>query len=143
MDNEKAARVKAVILTHIKAVRDWHNAHPYTDIPEGINPYTGSALTKTDREVIANSSKPKAVHEALMTGLRKDLTEEQVEKILDFYTIGKVPEFQYLTYNQFRIIPELLQLSMCERTWRYRKLLSFKGYNELTCCTCWHHTCLC
>lgn len=89
-DKEKAARVKAVILTHIKAVRDWHNAHPYTDISEGINPYTGSALTKTDREVIANSSKPKAVHEALMTGLRKDLTEEQVEKVLDFYTIGKV-----------------------------------------------------
>jgi len=89
-DKEKKARVKAVILKHIKAVRDWHNEHPYTTIPEGIDPITGNALNKIDREVIANSAKPKSVHEDLMTGLRKDLKEEQVEKILDFYTIGKV-----------------------------------------------------
>jgi len=89
-DKEKEARVKAVILKHIKAVRDWHNEHPYTTIPEGIDPITGNALNKIDREVIANSAKPKSVHEDLMTGLRKDLKEEQVEKILDFYTIGKV-----------------------------------------------------
>jgi hypothetical protein len=105
-DKEKAARVKAVILTHIKAVRDWHNAHPYSDIPEGINPYTGSALTKTDREVIANSSKPKSVHEALMSGLRKDLTEEQVEKILDFYTIGKV---QFTMKGYQSIVPNMTE----------------------------------
>lgn len=103
-DKEKAARIKAVILTHIKAVRDWHNAHPYTDIPEGINPLTGNALTKTDREVIANSAKPKSVHETLMNGLRKDLTEEQVEKILDFYTIGKVA-FTLKGYKA--IVPDL------------------------------------
>jgi hypothetical protein len=89
-DKEKAARVKAVIFTHQKAIRDWHNEHPYTLVPEGINPVTGNPLTKTDREVIANSSKPKSVHEALMTGLRKDLTELQAEKVLDFYTVGKV-----------------------------------------------------
>lgn len=89
-DKEKEARVKAVILKHIKAVRDWNNEHPYTLVPEGINPLTGASLTKLDREVIINSTKPKTVHEALMTGLRKDLTEEQVEKVLDFFTIGKV-----------------------------------------------------
>ncbi len=33
---------------------------------------------------------PKSVHKNLMTGLRKDLSEEQVEKILDKYTVGKV-----------------------------------------------------
>ncbi|MFT3751528.1 MAG: DUF3826 domain-containing protein [Paludibacter sp.] len=89
-DKEKEARVKTVILKHIKAVRDWNNEHPYTLVPEGINPLTGAPLTKLDREVIINSAKPKAVHEALMTGLRKNLTEEQVEKVLDFFTIGKV-----------------------------------------------------
>lgn len=89
-DKEKEARVKAVILKHIKTVRDWNNEHPYTLVPEGINPLTGAPLTKLDREVIINSAKPKSVHEALMTGLRKDLTEEQVEKVLDFFTIGKV-----------------------------------------------------
>jgi len=89
-DKEKEARVKAVILKHIKAVRDWHNEHPYTLVPEGINPITGAVLNNVQREVIINSAKPASVHENLMNGLRKDLTEEQVEKILDFYTIGKV-----------------------------------------------------
>jgi hypothetical protein len=89
-DAEKDARVTAVIVTHIKAVRDWHNEHPYTTVPAGINPTTGNTLTKVDREVIADSTMPKGVHEELMTGLKKDLTPEQVEIILDKYTIGKV-----------------------------------------------------
>ncbi len=89
-DKEKSARIKAVITKHMKAVRDWHNEHPYTLVPEGINPITGAVFNKIHREVIINSTKPALVHEALMTGLRKDLTEAQVEKILDLYTIGKV-----------------------------------------------------
>lgn len=89
-DKEKSVRIKAVITKHMKAVRDWHNEHPYTLVPEGINPITGAVFNKIHREVIINSTKPASVHEALMTGLRKDLTEAQVEKILDLYTIGKV-----------------------------------------------------
>jgi hypothetical protein len=89
-DKEKSGRIKAVITKHMKAVRDWHNEHPYTLVPEGINPITGAVFNKIHREVIINSTKPASVHEALMTGLRKDLTEAQVEKILDLYTIGKV-----------------------------------------------------
>ena len=89
-DKEKEARIKTVIYNHIKAVRDWHNEHPYTTIPEGINPITGKSLSNLEREVIANSAKPKSIHEALMKGLRKDLTEEQVENVLDKFTIGKV-----------------------------------------------------
>jgi len=89
-DKEKESRVVTVIYNHIKAVRDWHNEHPYTTIPEGINPITGKSLSNLEREVIANSAKPKSIHETLMKGLRKDLTEEQVEKVLDKFTIGKV-----------------------------------------------------
>lgn len=89
-DKEKSARIKAVITKHMKAVRDWHNEHPYTLVPEGINPITGAVFNKIHREVIINSTKPASVHEALMTGLRKDLAEAEVEKILDLYTIGKV-----------------------------------------------------
>ena len=89
-DKEKEARIQTVIYNQIKAVRDWHNEHPYTTIPEGINPITGKSLSNLEREVIANSAKPKSIHEALMKGLRKDLTEEQVEKVLDKFTIGKV-----------------------------------------------------
>ena len=89
-DPAKEARVRAVVMKHMKIVRDWHNDHPYTTVPAGINPLNGKPLNEIDREVIANSGKPASVHTDLMSGLRKDLTEEQVEKILDFYTIGKV-----------------------------------------------------
>ena len=103
-DKEKESRVRAVILKHIKAVRDWNNEHSYTLVPEGINPITGKPLSNLDREVIINSTKPKSVHENLMAGLRKELTEEQLETILDKYTIGKVA-FTMAGYKA--IVPDL------------------------------------
>lgn len=89
-DTVKATRVKNVIVTHLKAIRDWNNSHSYESVPAGIDPATGKALSTMDRQIIINSSMPKSVHENLMTGLRADLTDEQVETILDKYTIGKV-----------------------------------------------------
>jgi hypothetical protein len=103
-DAAKESRVKEVIATHLKAVRDWHNEHPYTLVPEGINPATGKKLGTLDRQVIADSSMPKSVHEDLMSGLRKDLSEEKVEVILDKYTEGKVN----FTMNGYKsIVPDL------------------------------------
>ncbi len=93
-----------VITTHLKAVRDWHNEHPYSAVPAGINPLSGKPLTNLDRQVIVDSSMPKSVHENLMAGLRKDLSDDQVETILDRYTIGKVA----FTMNGYRaIVPNL------------------------------------
>ena len=89
-DPAKEARVTAVIATHLKAVRDWHNEHPYTTVPAGTNSVTGKPLSILDREMIADSAMPKTVHTNLMAGLRKDLSEEQVGAILDKYTVGKV-----------------------------------------------------
>lgn len=103
-DTAKADRVRHVIATHLTAVRDWHNAHPYTTVPEGTNPTTGRPLSKLDREMIADGAMPKTVHAALMSGLRADLTEEQVEVILDKYTIGKVA-FTLKGYHA--IVPDL------------------------------------
>ena len=85
-----AGFVTTLIYNHLRKVRDWHNDHPYTTVPEGINPLTGKPLSKLDREMIADSAMPKEVHETLMKGLRRVLTEEQVEQILDKYTVGKV-----------------------------------------------------
>jgi hypothetical protein len=103
-DPAREARVKEIIVTHLKAVRDWHNEHPFSTVPAGINPVTGKPLSKLDREMIADSAIPKTVHENLMTGLRKDLSEEQVEAILDKYTVGKVA----FTMNGYRaIVPDL------------------------------------
>lgn len=103
-DPAKVARVRDVIATHLTAIRDWHNSHPYTTVPEGTNPVTGKSLSKLDREMIADGAMPKSVHTAFMTGLRTELTEPQVETILDQYTIGKVA-FTLKGYHA--IVPDL------------------------------------
>jgi hypothetical protein len=103
-DPGKEVRVKAVILEHLKAVRDWNNEHPSATVPEGINPFSGNPLSVIDREVIANSARPKSIHERLMAGLRKELTAEEVEKVLDFYTIGKVA---FTMKGYYAIVPDL------------------------------------
>ncbi|NDV64052.1 DUF3826 domain-containing protein [Bacteroides sp. 224] len=105
LENEKdASFVRTLIYNHLRQVRDWHNDHPYTTIPEGINPATGNKLSKLDREMIADSAMPKEVHDKLMNGLRRALTEEQVEQILDKYTVGKVA-FTLKGYQA--IVPDL------------------------------------
>ncbi|HEY4287584.1 MAG TPA: DUF3826 domain-containing protein [Puia sp.] len=103
-DANKEGRVTAVIATHLKAIRDWNNDHPYTTVPAGIDPATGKPLSTMDRQIIANSAMPKSVHEDLMSGLRKDLADSQVAAILDKYTIGKV-DFTLRGYKA--IVPDL------------------------------------
>jgi hypothetical protein len=103
-DTAKEARVTALIATHLTAVRDWHNAHPASTVPEGINPLTGKPLSKLDREIIADSAMPKSVNATLLDGLRAELTPEQVEAVLDKYTIGKVA-FTLQGYKA--IVPDL------------------------------------
>lgn len=105
-NQEKENRLVDVISTHLIAVRDWHNDHPYTLIPEGINPTNGGKLSNMDRSLIINSTKPASIHENLMNGLRADLTEDQVEAVLDKYTVGKVA-FTMKAYRE--IVPDLTQ----------------------------------
>lgn len=110
-DAAKEARVKEVIVTHLRTIRDWHNEHPFTSVPAGINPVTGNKLSDLDRQIIANSAIPETVHENLMAGLRRDLTEAQVEAILDKYTVGKVA----FTLNGYKsIVPNLTEVEEAE-----------------------------
>ncbi len=99
-----AAFLTTLIYNHLKTVKDWHNTHPYTLVPAGINPTTGKPLTELERQLIADSSMPREIHDKLMSGLRKVLTEDQVEAILDKYTVGKV-DFTMKGYKA--IVPDL------------------------------------
>lgn len=103
-DKAKAEKVKAAIATHLTAVKDWHNSHSFTLVPEGINPATGNKLSELDRDIIICSTKPGSIHENLMAVLRAELDSAQVETILDKYTIGKVA-FTLLGYRS--IVPDL------------------------------------
>lgn len=89
-DTAKESRVRQVIANHLITIRDWNNEHPFSTVPAGINPATGQKLSELDRQIIANSAMPESVHANLMNGLRKELTTDQVNTILDKYTIGKV-----------------------------------------------------
>lgn len=89
-NKEKETQAIEVIATHLITVRNWHNDHPYDSVPAGINPATGQQLSELDRSIIADSAMPRSVHEALMTGLKANLDESQIEAILDKYTIRKV-----------------------------------------------------
>jgi len=103
-DAKKTAAVQQVIATHLRAIRAYNNAHPYTETPAGLNPATGKPLSTMDRQLIAVSAMPKAIHENLMSGLRQYLTPAQVEAVLDKYTIGKVA----FTLNGYKsIVPDL------------------------------------
>jgi hypothetical protein len=103
-DPAREARVTEFIAIHLTTVRDWHNAHPFTAVPAGTNSVTGKPLSDLDRAMIADSAMPKSVHTNLMAGLRKDLSAEQVEAILDKYTVGKVA-FTMKGYQA--IVPDL------------------------------------
>ncbi|MGF7140615.1 DUF3826 domain-containing protein [Roseimarinus sediminis] len=103
-DVAKEQRLTDAIAIHRSAVKNWHDTHPASTVPEGINPRTGDKLTELDRQMIADSAIPASVHENLMKALRADLTEEQVELILDKYTIGKV-DFTMRGYKA--IVPDL------------------------------------
>jgi len=100
----KEQRVKTAIAMHLKAVRDWHNEHPGSTVPAGINPATGNKLSGLNRDVIACSAKPASVHDDLMNVLKTELTPAQVEDVLDQYTIGKVA-FTLKGYHA--IVPDL------------------------------------
>jgi hypothetical protein len=103
-DTAKERRITTAVATHLITVRDWNNEHPFSTVPAGINPATGNKLSDLDRQVIANSAMPASVHTDLMNVLKSELTPEQVEMILDKYTIGKVA----FTMNGYRsIVPDL------------------------------------
>jgi Protein of unknown function (DUF3826) len=103
-DKAKSKKVEDAIATHLTAVKDWHNSHPFTMVPEGINPANGSKLSELDRDIIICSTKPGSVHANLMGVLKTELDSAQVETILDKYTIGKV-EFTLKGYKA--IVPDL------------------------------------
>ena len=103
-DDAREQRIKDAIAAHLTAVKEWHNSHPYTMIPEGINPTTGNKLSEVDRQIIVCSTKPKSIHDNLMNVLKAELDSTQVEAILDKYTIGKVA----FTLNGYKaIVPDL------------------------------------
>ncbi|WP_051590645.1 DUF3826 domain-containing protein [Flavobacterium daejeonense] len=89
-NSEKENRLVQVVSTHLATVKEWHNSHPFSTVPAGINPLDGKPLSDLHRQIIADSAMPSTVHQNLMDGLRKDLSEEQVALVLDKYTIGKV-----------------------------------------------------
>jgi hypothetical protein len=132
-DSEKEKRVANAIALHLKTIRDWHNSHPFSSVPAGINPVTGNKLSDLDRQIIANSAMPGSIHKDLMDVLKTELTPEQVEFILDQYTIGKVA-FTLKGYKA--IVPDLTSEEEAKIT-EFLKLareqaIDYKNMNQIS-----------
>lgn len=110
-DSQKENRLVQVVAKHLSSVKEWHNSHPASTVPAGINPLDGKPLSELYRQIIADSAMPSTVHHDLMEGLRKDLSEEQVALVLDKYTIGKVA-FTMKGYQA--IVPEMTAAETAE-----------------------------
>lgn len=104
LTDEKAANLATTaVYNHRRAVRDWHNTHPYTIIPE-VDQATGRKLSKVEREMMADKSIPESVHARLLKDLNHVLTPEQVEQVFDGYTVGKVA---FTMKGYYAIVPDL------------------------------------
>lgn len=104
LTDEKAANLATTaVYNHRRAVRDWHNTHSYTIIPE-VDQATGRKLSKVEREMMADKSIPESVHARLLKDLNRVLTPEQVEQVFDGYTVGKVA---FTMKGYYAIVPDL------------------------------------
>lgn len=104
LTDEKAANLATTaVYNHRRAVRDWHNTHPYTIIPE-VDQAMGRKLSKVEREMMADKSIPESVHARLLKDLNRVLTPEQVEQVFDGYTVGKVA---FTMKGYYAIVPDL------------------------------------
>lgn len=103
-DKSKQQRVEDAIFRHLCLITQWYDQHPGSQVPAGINPRTGERLRAIDRQIIADSAQPKEYHEDIMKVLRDELTNDQIEQILDKYTVGKVA-FTMKAYRE--IVPNI------------------------------------
>ncbi len=129
----KEKAVQQAIAQHLTAVKNWHDAHPTTTIPDGINPATGNKLNDLDKQVILCSAQPKAIRDSLLHTLNTHLTATQVEQVLDAYTIGKVA-FTVKGYEA--IVPDLTEKEREEITKQLKlaraEAINYKNMKEIS-----------
>lgn len=126
LDAERAAAVTELVKAHRTAVVEWHNAHPYTTIPE-IDAKTGRKLNEVEREMLADQQIPASVRKELLKGLKKlKLTDEQLIQLWDGYTIGKV---DFTMKGYYAIVPDLTEKEAAAM----RKLLEKAREEALEC----------
>ena len=133
-DEDKASRVRTFIYNHLCAVTQWHNTHPgQTTVPRGINPRTGERLRMVDLDIIADGAQPRSIHDSIMTQLHRELSDEQVEQILDKYTVGKVA-FTLKGYHE--IVPQMTAVedSVCTAYLKEAREMSidYKSMKEIS-----------
>lgn len=129
----KEQLVQLAIAKHLTAVKNWHDTHPTTGIPDGINPATGNKLSDLDKQVILCSAQPTAIRDSLLSALQANLSPAQVEQVLDAYTVGKVA-FTLKGYEA--IVPDLTEKERAEITKQLKQAraeaISYKNMKEIS-----------
>lgn len=101
VDQEKAPRLHALIVEQYRAVNAWHAAHD-ARLKELHGVAKGADTEKAvaaKREVLEATAALKSLHHRFIAALGTDLNPEQIEKVKDGMTGGKV-QFTYGGYLQ-------------------------------------------
>jgi len=93
-DPAKTARVHDAIMSQYRALRDWHDANDAR-----LKKATKGTTDQDKAQVQEITASRKALHDAYLAKLSADLTPEQVDKVKDKMTYGKV-QFTYNGYLQ-------------------------------------------
>ncbi len=93
-DSARSARVHDLLIAQYRALRDWHDAN---------DPKLRGA---TPEEASKTKGSLRTLHDRFLAGLGSELTADQVEKVKDKMTYGKVK----VTYDAYcEIVPNLTQ----------------------------------
>jgi hypothetical protein len=129
----KEQLVQLAIAKHLTTVKNWHDTHPTTAIPDGINPATGNKLSDLDKQVILCSAQPAAIRDSLLSVLQANLSPAQVEQVLDAYTVGKVA-FTLKGYEA--IVPDLTEKERAAITKQLKQAraeaINYKNMKEIS-----------
>jgi len=99
VDQEKATRLHGLIVAQYRAVNDWHAAHD-ARLKElhGVAKDTDTEkAVAAKREILDATAVLLSLHHRFIAALGTDLNTEQIEKVKDGMTVGKV-QFTYGGY---------------------------------------------
>lgn len=99
VDQEKGARLHALIVAQYRAVNDWHAAHDarLKELRGLVKEADADKTVAAKREILDTTAVLLSLHHRFIAALGNDLNAELIEKVKDGMTVGKV-QFTYGGY---------------------------------------------
>ena len=101
VDQDRVARLHPLIVAQYRAVNAWHDTHDVRlkELVKVANSTDGEKSAAAKREIEETKASLKSLHDRFLAALSIDLRPDQIEKVKDGMTVGKV-QFTYGGYLQ-------------------------------------------